>query len=279
MPISGASPFYDNTKDNARLARRRAKPKIKGIGRVLVMTPDEVISKLKELGVSISRQTLRNYGKWGLIPEPKRGSKGKGRGRYTDYPDEAVAEAFASWMLLHGRVKFRPEDISKVRSVALQFDGVGNLEDIAVEDARCPGWDLYTYTLFYAWITNKVRVEQNISDDTVINICYVKDISGRPSRMIVLKANRGDVFYEADSIIAYVDILEHEMAQYKQTGANEHLERYLKAVASLENYCDETDKIHIIDLNNDKPSAFTIYNDGYKLSPPRGMLGFGQRRK
>lgn len=57
------------------------------------MKPDQVIEKMKESGVTISRQTLRNYEKWHLIPEAKRGNAGRGRGRTTDYPDNTPNEA------------------------------------------------------------------------------------------------------------------------------------------------------------------------------------------
>ena len=70
------------------------------------MTPDEVLAQLKLLGVKISRPTLSRYEKQRLIPVPKRGSLGRGGGRWTDYPPETVAEAFAAWALLNGKYGF-----------------------------------------------------------------------------------------------------------------------------------------------------------------------------
>ena len=67
------------------------------------MSPDEVIERLKDLGVEISRPTLSRYEKQGLIPEPKRGSLGRAGGRFSEYPPETVSEAFAAWSLLHGK--------------------------------------------------------------------------------------------------------------------------------------------------------------------------------
>lgn len=103
------------------------------------MTPDEVLFKLKNLGVTLSRSSLTRYEHQGLIPEPERGGGGPG-GRFTNYPPQTVAEAFASWSLLHGaylekdagnylfaegRVpKLSPNFVMSCRSIAL-----GVLED------------------------------------------------------------------------------------------------------------------------------------------------------
>lgn len=71
------------------------------------MSPDEVVASLKSLGVNITRRTLLNYEKWRLIPEPKRGGGGKG-GRWTNYPEDVLEEAYASWTLLHGKYALNP---------------------------------------------------------------------------------------------------------------------------------------------------------------------------
>jgi hypothetical protein len=49
----------------------------------------------------MTRRTLLNYEKWALIPLPMRGGGGPG-GRWTDYPEETVAEAYAAWALMSG---------------------------------------------------------------------------------------------------------------------------------------------------------------------------------
>lgn len=87
---------------------------------IIGMTPDEVINKLKELGVNISKSTLRNYEKWGLIPLAKHGSAGRGKGRTTDYPKETVAEAYASAKLInrHNTLRLSPSNVARCRVMA-----------------------------------------------------------------------------------------------------------------------------------------------------------------
>jgi len=38
----------------------------------------------------------------GLIPLPERGALGRGGGRWTNYPNGTVEDAYAAWKLLHG---------------------------------------------------------------------------------------------------------------------------------------------------------------------------------
>lgn len=67
------------------------------------MTPDEACNALTSIGADVSRRTLLNYEKANLIPIPERG--GGRKGRYTNYPNGTIEEAFAAWSLLHGRCK------------------------------------------------------------------------------------------------------------------------------------------------------------------------------
>ncbi|MCW2277756.1 hypothetical protein [Heliophilum fasciatum] len=82
------------------------------------MKPHEVIEKLKAKGIRISRATLSNWEKWGLIP-----ASTPINGRDVAYPREAVAHAYASWALLHGNpfpgVSFTPEKVAQIRMNAL----------------------------------------------------------------------------------------------------------------------------------------------------------------
>lgn len=70
------------------------------------MTPDEVIEQLSLIGAQLSRTTLVRYEKQALIPYPERGSLGRAGGRWTDYPDSTVSEAFAAWVMMRGEYGF-----------------------------------------------------------------------------------------------------------------------------------------------------------------------------
>ncbi len=66
------------------------------------MSPNEIVECLKDIGANLTRRTLLNYEKWGLVPEPERGGGGPG-GKYTSYPDGTLPEAYAAWVLLNGK--------------------------------------------------------------------------------------------------------------------------------------------------------------------------------
>ena len=72
------------------------------------MNPTQVIDMLNRigekegLGLVMTRQTLLRYEWQKLIPDSQRGSKGRGAGRWTEYPICAVPQAYAAWSLLHG---------------------------------------------------------------------------------------------------------------------------------------------------------------------------------
>ena len=67
------------------------------------MTPDEIIESLRQKGAIISRATLTNYENAKLIPCPKRGGFGRGRGRYTDYPDDIPQNVYAIYHMASTR--------------------------------------------------------------------------------------------------------------------------------------------------------------------------------
>ncbi|MBP2642507.1 MAG: hypothetical protein H6Q67_394 [Firmicutes bacterium] len=98
------------------------------------MTPKEIIARLSLLRVKITDRTLYNYAEQNLIPTPKRGS---GRsGKWVDYPDNAMAEAYAAWRLLHGDYwqahnyvaiglkpqKLAPETVAAVRRLKAEIE-------------------------------------------------------------------------------------------------------------------------------------------------------------
>lgn len=85
------------------------------------MSPDEVLSELKKLGVSITRKTLLNYEEIAL-PKPQRGSGGRGIGRFTEYQRGTVEYAFAIYHMLNseGLSSCMVYDIARAYNVFLK---------------------------------------------------------------------------------------------------------------------------------------------------------------
>ena len=119
-------------------------------GEVFVLEPDEVIAKLKGLGVDISRKTLYNWEKWGLIPEPVFRNS-----RTTEYPDHAWAEAYASYRLKDGPSRLRVRDIKEVRERALEIEGTQ--EELQLLFDNFGGWGRMDYFI-NGWLTERARV-------------------------------------------------------------------------------------------------------------------------
>ena len=107
------------------------------------------MKKLAMVGISISRQTLRRYEQQKLISEPKRGSGGRGVGRWTDYEAVSLHEAWAASLLLSGEwvnyatldifgspASFRPASIAWMRRTYYETGAIwrNSLENILKSD-------------------------------------------------------------------------------------------------------------------------------------------------
>ena len=116
--------FFENVRDNALLAKRRQKKKLRWPDRVkleawefleaIILEKQEVIAKLKEWGIKISpHNTLGNWEKWGLIPEAIERTS-----RKAIYPDSTPGQFFAS-RLLWKEMRLRREEVRKVREAVI----------------------------------------------------------------------------------------------------------------------------------------------------------------
>jgi len=113
------------------------------------VSPDEVIIKLELLGVKMTRRTLLNYEKWGLIPKPERGGGGPG-GRFADYPDRTIEETYAAWSLMHGEYggalladffggrspRISPNAVKTVRFIDEEFEKRNPCKPIIIRNAE-----------------------------------------------------------------------------------------------------------------------------------------------
>lgn len=84
--------FNDNVRYAKALIKRRPIGTA-GRWRWELVNPDKVIEELQKHGVGITVRTLQRWVKDGLLPEPKRGTHGRGTGSWADYPDETIPEA------------------------------------------------------------------------------------------------------------------------------------------------------------------------------------------
>lgn len=93
-------------------------------GEVFILEPDELIERLKKFGVTISRNTLLNWEKWGLVPPASYRNS-----RVTEYPDHAWAEAYASWKLKNGS-RQPVKNVKEARETAIKRGALFLLEAI-----------------------------------------------------------------------------------------------------------------------------------------------------
>ena len=161
MSVAAEKMFWDNANYNKNMSHRQAKPKGRGILRI--MRPDIILKKLKELGVEISERTLQRYVKEGLVPMPERKSGGRGKGKITDYPESTVAEAYASYCLMHGDIKLPPKMVAVARNYALYFED--NPYTFRQESGDHVSWAM---PLFLSdWLLDKGKAESGNTDRDV----------------------------------------------------------------------------------------------------------------
>lgn len=102
------------------------------------MTPDEVLAKLELLGIKMTRRTLLNYEKWGLLPEPVRGGFGRGKGNFTHYPEETVWQAYAAWRMLNDKLNpHRVQAVYRGRFLVMSQQDIGL--SVSSPDGRVSG--------------------------------------------------------------------------------------------------------------------------------------------
>lgn len=112
--------FRDEVAYQRDLSRGKWKHKVRGLRKI--MTPTEVIQRVKKAGVDeISESSLRRYAREGLIQKPVVKSAGRTKGRIADHPPDNFAEYIASFKMKHLH-KLTSPVLSKFRKTALNFD-------------------------------------------------------------------------------------------------------------------------------------------------------------
>ena len=169
MQTEGAL-FYANVKYNRDMAKYKGKPKGRiGEGWRQIMSPAELLQKVSELGVNINERTLRDYkNKYRCIPQPLTGRLGTG-GSWSDYPDHAVAELFASWRIIKGKVglKGKADIMSDVRLRALEAEQQDEVKPGSSMDLL--GGDPIN-TLAWHWLLEKRKILCGFSPDDKVTM-------------------------------------------------------------------------------------------------------------
>jgi len=100
------------------------------------LTPDEVCEALVKIGADVSRRTLLNYEEAGLIPTPIRGSNGRSKGRFTDYPPKTIEETFAAWRFIHGKYGEVENSIFTGMTPKMSVQAVKKIRDLYYSNVR-----------------------------------------------------------------------------------------------------------------------------------------------
>ena len=171
------------------------------------MSPDEVVAatnilikKINPKG-SISRKTLYNWEKWGLIPQAIYRD-----GKTTIMPEETVAEAYATWVLKNGKLRMVVDQIKSERN---KIKEVGEGAFIHKYLSTCYYFPpLLSFTMMARVLEQfKVKYGINVASDILIKGVYKTIGNGKHQQTFSLASYIG---YE-DKIIAqgdFIDIIE-----------------------------------------------------------------------
>ena len=146
------------------------------------MKGEEVLEKMKALGVKATLRTLQRYETAGLLPAAQRGWGENGFGRFAVYSPLAVAEFYASFCLVHRYLwKVRFEDVSAVREVGLTMErSLWTRDEL---QAFIGKHDDKMAAVWY-WLVNKARVETNQTADARFGLTYALQKDSSMRRMI-----------------------------------------------------------------------------------------------
>lgn len=150
--------------------------------------------KLKELNFkeddkTIGDSTIRKYILAKLVPQPEVRSLGRGNGRQSEYPEEALGQIYAAWKLLNGPIRTQLPILTKVRKIALQLL---ELDEISIESSVPQDLEINWSDLSYImelWINYceqvkseyvKYRVDIKVSDNQGVATITAKFPRTRP---------------------------------------------------------------------------------------------------
>lgn len=142
------------------------------------MTPNEMVSYLETKGYKLTRLTILRYEEIGMLPEPERGGLGRGRGRYTNYPEGAEHEAVAALQLMEKG--YKRVEVAAARAEALDLLHTFFINHINIFPMRDGVTDIFTTGKkpVLDWIVAWAKAKENIPFDSDI-IIEVKGSRGK----------------------------------------------------------------------------------------------------
>ena len=188
-----------HSAENAKLAKSKTKckhrlaPRLKAVVNVDLKT---ILDRLDELGITANRMTFNRYEKkYKLIPEAiNRGSLGRGKGRFAEYPEDTVGEFVASWNLLNSPLCKNSKEATEIREKALAADAaekqlMEQLADLKSEDEKATlfnkEWSKKNLVIWlsinqqddhnhlaYKWLNDKYKILEGFSPKDDVSISY-----------------------------------------------------------------------------------------------------------
>lgn len=196
------------------------------------MEPKEMLEKLSKLGIPTTMKTLQNYVAQGLITMPERSSIGRGKGKVTAYKDDAHAEFYASYNLIHEE-GLTAKIVNSIRQGAIRYENDG--EDLfkACEELSRRGFytggeqdiDLRAKDVILRWLHSKEKAWNCCTDKPGFLMLTLKDdgdlekyfeCGGGSSMDTLLVVGKGRFFILLLRDKAVPDNLEHELELEKK---------------------------------------------------------------
>ncbi|MEL7564983.1 MAG: hypothetical protein AAGU27_08865 [Dehalobacterium sp.] len=218
------------------------------------MTPDEVLEKLKKIGVEITPATLHNYVKWELIDAPLTKSMGRVKGRITKYDDDAFAKIYAAYRLMNEDYKLTKDHVREVTSNALSiiYDiGNNRLKEIIKQSNEIVREEYESESIFHGdkylalispvdkfvflWIFYYCQALENVFYDKAnIVICW----SGGPR----YNESGYDELFGCNELKLVIDVNRPEKSDFKYGSIMIYHEEYRNVIIKLIEICDYNNK-------------------------------------
>lgn len=158
---------------------------------MVAISPNDVMSRIKEYGINVTGRTLLNYEKAKLIPEPIRKGGGRGVGKITEYPESTVAEFIASHSLIHGpEFRFPPNRVRDFREVALDIESKTWTRE-EVNELYTQNLDKFMGAFF--WLLGKAKVEVGIPLEEKVGVQHYLGADGHFSRRLNHPDKEGNI--------------------------------------------------------------------------------------